>query len=539
MFRNRPAHRVVLFLAVAIRSTCGGPLFANEAWNLWSRGQIPKAQRAAEQVLAEDPTDNESRHLLVLTAFVNGRYQDGLSHYALLDPDYDRIKELDRYVIDALKAVRRLDLAVTFAKKAGQSEAVVNWLVQLRERPLKISLEKTTVIRFDQNQVTRDLMPAVPIEINGREYLGHLDTGGSYIAMSPKMASELGVETSFIGKGRANAQVTDIEAGIVDRLTMGAATLENVPAVALSALQGALQKGEKIEDLVILGTRILEQFLTTWDNQKQRLIFSPRHDPGFRKEHLTKFVSTESQTLNFWMVPDHYLIAHGAIAGREAAFFVDTGLVTVDPQGRQPALTTSTSRLAKFGVKGELDKSTFMDAPGPIRLGPVELDNQGILVKPGSGGFGFAGIKLDALLAHGFLKHCVWTLDFDTRTWQLYQFREAATPSTNSKLAGRRKKAEKKPLTTENAGSLTKYVGVYKSDTLQSELTVTASGNSLRFSATGNLRGRFTLKKTGKHTFEAQKAPQKLTLKFDVRNRKAIQVSIGVGKQGPFPFKRQ
>jgi len=48
-----------------------------------------------------------------------------------------------------------------------------------------------------------------------------------------------------------------------------------------------------------------------------------------------------------------------------------------------------------------------VDAPGTIRLGTVELDNQGIFVRPGSRGFDFAGIKLDALLAHGFLKHCV------------------------------------------------------------------------------------------------------------------------------------
>lgn len=42
--------------------------------------------------------------------------------------------------------------------------------------------------------------------------------------------------------------------------------------------------------------------------------------------------------MDFYMVPDHYLLAHGAIAGKDAGFFVDTGLVTADAHGRQPGL---------------------------------------------------------------------------------------------------------------------------------------------------------------------------------------------------------
>ena len=138
--------------------------------------------------------------------------------------------------------------------------------------------------------------------------------------------------------------------------------------------------------------------------------------------------------MDFYMVPDHYLIAHGAIAGRDATFFVDTGLVTVDPAGRQPGLSISAESFEAFGGEGDFTEVGFADAPGPIRLGPVELLNQGFRVSPGSRGFSFSGVKTDALLSYGFLKHCVWTIDFDTRTWYLHSVGNPAVAPAKVKV---------------------------------------------------------------------------------------------------------
>ena len=85
--------------------------------------------------------------------------------------------------------------------------------------------------------------------------------------------------------------------------------------------------------------------------------------------------------MDFYRVPDHYLIGHGAIAGKEATFFVDTGLVTVDPNGRQPGLSISSESFKAFGGEGDFTEVGFADAPGPIRLGPVELEKQGLYVQ--------------------------------------------------------------------------------------------------------------------------------------------------------------
>ncbi len=414
-----------------------GASATDRAWELWEAGKFAEVETLAKQALAQDSGNAEARHLMVLTSFVNGRYQEGLEHYAQLDPDYDRISELDGLVMSVYQALRRFDLAEAFARKTGQSENVVTMLGKQRDNPMKVTLDRTTVVPFSRDHMIPDWMPAIPIEINGREYLGHLDTGGNYVHMSPKMAAELGIETLFVGMGRGNAQETTIEQGIVDTLKIGDAVLENVPAVALDALEGALRDGKgEISDLVILGTSVLEQFLTTWDNDKQRLVLSPRYDPAARKEHFSRYVPEGAQPMDFYMVPDHYLLAHGAIAGKEAIFFVDTGLVTVDPNGRQPGLLISSASLDAFGGEGEFTEAAFADAPGPIRLGPVELENQGLRVNPGRrDGSGFSGVKTDALLSYGFLKHCVWTIDVDTRSWYLYSAGQPAAEPAKVEVA--------------------------------------------------------------------------------------------------------
>ena len=414
----------IIFTTIAVGAGLSSEEAAvvNRGWEFWKAGKFSAARTQAEQGLAQDSDNPEARHLMVLTSFVNGGYHEGLEHYALLDPDYDRIRELDGLVIDVLKALRQFDRAETFARQVGRSENVVTMLRKRRDNPMTVTLDRTTVVPFSQDHMIPEWMPAIPIEINGREYLGHLDTGGNWVHMSPKMADELGIETMFVGMGRGNNQETTVEEGIVDTLKIGDAVLKNTPAVVIAALQGALRDGKgEISDLVILGNNILEQFLTTWDNDKQRLVLSPRYTPAARREHFSKYVPEEAKPMDFYRVPDHYLIAHGAIAGRDATFFVDTGLVTVDPNGRQPGLSISSESFKTFGGEGDFTEVGFADAPGPIHLGPVELGNQGLYVSPGSRGFSFSGVKTDALLSYGFLKHCVWTIDFDTRTWYLHR----------------------------------------------------------------------------------------------------------------------
>ena len=187
----------------------------DDAWELWREGRVEEAHQLAGEMLGEDAADDRARHLRAVTAFVKGAWEESLEHYAALSAGYGERETLDRLMTDAWLHLGRLDEAVRHARETGQPEAVVGWLETRRDRPWGVELASTTVIPFDADQPLAGLMPAIPIRLNGKDFLGHLDTGGAHLAMSPKMAERLGIATVEIGSGIANAQQTKIEVGLV------------------------------------------------------------------------------------------------------------------------------------------------------------------------------------------------------------------------------------------------------------------------------------------------------------------------------------
>ena len=169
------------------------------------------------------------------------------------------------------------------------------------------------------------------------------------------------------------------------------------------------------------------------------------------------------------------------------------------------------------------------------RLGPVELSNQSVMIRLGKGGFDFGGIQLDALLAHGFLKHCFWTLDFDTRMYYLHKFRDLAPAA---KISKNKPTKTMKPTVggKDVTESLKPYIGKYHSKAIRSDVEVAADGDQLKLSAAGNLRGAFNLIRTDEHKYKAAGAPIDVIFKFKVKGGKATSVDVKVGQQGPFSF---
>ena len=92
---------------------------AAKGWEYWKAAQIWRAESFANDRLRHAPDDPQARHLLVIAHLLNGRYEQGLGQFALIDPDYERIGELTGLVIDAFQQSGRHDRAVTLARTAG------------------------------------------------------------------------------------------------------------------------------------------------------------------------------------------------------------------------------------------------------------------------------------------------------------------------------------------------------------------------------------------------------------------------------------
>ncbi len=389
------------------------PPAIGSAWRLWCQGRIDEARTAALAVLEKDPSHSEALHLRILTSFATGKFEECAVDFEALDDSYHRYTGLAPVIVDAYLHLNRPADAAALGAKTGQPAGVRKWLDKRSRRPLKVKLDETTVIPFTESQIPLDLMPAVPVEINGLPLIANLDTGGAFLAMAPGMAQRLGIETSIHGEGLANMTRVTYLKGLADELRLGGASLANVPVDVIRFPEDKpLPPG--LEDLLVVGTNVLEQFFTTWDNGNKRLVLSPRGRESSRKKHLA-LVPPDRSEMDFFYLADHHLGALGSINGSDSLFFhVDTGLVLMDGQGRQAALAATAKSIKKWGIPYE--SGPFIDGTVSIALGPLEESGH-IIHAAGMKSISWQGLATEATLSHGFTKNYVWTMDFDNRTW--------------------------------------------------------------------------------------------------------------------------
>ena len=114
--------------------------------------------------------------------------------------------------------------------------------------------------------------------------------------------------------------------------------------------------------------------------------------------------------VHFYLHSDHYIWVNGSVMDREALMFLDTGLVTLDPSGEQPAGGIQASMLDAWG----LAYADGFTGPVSVGVGPVSREVSSFSVFPDRRNLPrLENTGPDVLLSHGFLKHFVWTLDFD------------------------------------------------------------------------------------------------------------------------------
>jgi hypothetical protein len=391
------------------------------AWRAWQDGEITRAQALAEQALAQSGAD-EARHLLFLTAFVNGQYTAALEHYRGIGASYRRRRELTEPVLDAHIHLNAVTDALAFARdnRGLVSTAVVQRLEAHSRRPLVVELGGVTTTPFADHPLT-DLFPGFDVEINGQALTAHVDTGGSFLLMGPDRARILGLETVKTGAVRAHLNLMRVEMsyGIADRFVLGGAVLHHVPVDVLSTLTGE-------NDLVIFGTNLMERFLSTLDYPGRRLILSRRGDQEAAAMHRA-MLPGEQVSVPFYLWSDHFMFARGGLGAHHSLnFFVDSGLVAIVPDGaggtRQASFTSSRRRLRQWGIPSNDIRRGHFISQDTLSLGPL-LEERSAIVVGAAGEQDFGGVRIDGLISHAFLKRYVWTIDFDTRE---YRFATAA-----------------------------------------------------------------------------------------------------------------
>ena len=166
----------------------------------------------------------------------------------------------------------------------------------------------------------------------------------------------------------------------------------------------------------ILGTNVFLQFLTTLDYPRDRIVLSPRGDEALAAEHRADLGDPLAE-VPFYLWSDHFMFVRGGLGERaDLNFFVDSGLVSLDPMGQQAAIMASAARLESFGAVSPDSTGTHLPLLGEVRIGA--------LAQPGHLAFNqmipiedLGGLDLHALTSHAWLQAYAWTLDFEARTY--------------------------------------------------------------------------------------------------------------------------
>lgn len=382
------------------------------AWAAWRAGDAQVAGALGESLAADPATADDGRHVATLAAHVRGDYAGAIAHYQALAPDYSRRRELRGVVFESYLHAGRAADALRFATETEMSANAVARAQARIDNPLTVTIPGVIGLGFEDDALT-PYMPGVAGRLNGQSAVFRFDTGGTFVAMSPSLATRYNVRSAQCAQGFANLQATEVCQGVAD-VDLGPIRVANVPVAVVSSLP-AEQLG--IELGPVLGANFLQLFLATIDAPNQRLLLSPRGNDAASAQHAA-LVSGARIEVPFLLLSDHFIIARGGAGERrDLNFFVDSGLVAIANDGVQAGMLLSHSQaVAWAGVKDPSGADAIIALEPDIWLGEASQSGQRAMVLPDPawGSFGtFGGIDVHGLISYGFLKHYAWTLDYD------------------------------------------------------------------------------------------------------------------------------
>lgn len=408
----------VLVAACASASSAGGRPVAvattETAWAAWRAGRAADAATLGERLSSDPATANEGRHVAALAAHVRGDYAAAIAHYEAIAADYPRRRELRGVIFESYLHADRPADALRFAAGTEMSANAMARAQARIDNPMVVTIPGLIGLGFEDDALTPH-MPGVAGRVNGQSVVFRFDTGGTFVAMSPALATRYNVRSAQCAEGFANLQATQVCQGVAD-IDLGPVRITNAPVVVVSSLP-AEQLGVELGP--VLGTNFLQMFLATIDAPNQRLLLSPRRNAAARAQHMA-LVGSARIEVPFLLWSDHFIIAQGGAGHRrDLNYFVDSGLVAVADDGVQAGLLLSQSQASTWaGVTDPSAAGGIVALAPEIWLGGASQGGQRAMVLPDAawGSFGtFGGIDVHGLISYGFLKRYAWTLDFDRR----------------------------------------------------------------------------------------------------------------------------
>lgn len=396
----------------------------DSAWDAWRAGNFSDAEARATTALQQDRGEDAARHVSILAAHVLGRHAEAIATYGAIGAGYRRLAELDEPMLWSYVRLGNLSAAHVFAERRGllRDAATRERLRLALDKPLRLTMSGVIERPFTEDALS-PLMPGVNVHVNGQGVVARLDTGGSYLHVTESQARTLGIDFGGCKRGFAALVRKRICYGTAD-VDLGGAHIQNTPVYVHPDDTFPLDDVARafgVEMGPIVGTNVLQQFLTTIDAPEKRLILSRRGDPAADAEHLARLSGPAAET-PFALLGELSMIARGRVGDHDLSFFIDSGLAAFRSDQGQAGLLTSISTLKRWGIPAP-SNGRFAEIPWPTALGPLRQDGLTAVAVPDRTwrGFGdWSGICVEALLSHAFLKHYRWTIDADRHVYTFH-----------------------------------------------------------------------------------------------------------------------
>jgi len=380
----------------------------------WKAADIDRA----EEIALANKNSDAGKHLLADVYAVTGNYQDAAEVYASISTDYEKYREtlIDNAVVHAvhLKDISGAKALAEQLRAGGaeldERESARLTMIDALDAPMEVVNEGSFEVPFDGSHPYNPWMPVVAGKVNGQSQQLLFDTGGSYLVITEKTARELGIEwdeNSYF-EGRQGHSTSKTWVGVVDSLELSdELELVNVPAIVLQEINTG-------QEMIIFGTTILKEFLSTVDTANQKFVLTSRSKPDLVEQHRARYPGA---TMDFVMVGDHYMLAKSKYNGQEITTFWDSGLVVVgaiDGQPEQCWMNMTPETMEQLGVeeRDSTGPTTVTATDDVLEFAGMAHDNARICVNPGKK-LSFGGIDAEALIGYGAQKKYAWTIDFD------------------------------------------------------------------------------------------------------------------------------
>jgi tetratricopeptide (TPR) repeat protein len=416
---------IVIFVFIFLGISCVKEETMNKSSEmtdkLFAEGYFDDAQVKYEKLIESLPDDcNIIQHLAFIYYF-KGQYPKALTYFekvTQLEPSKKGM--MLAYSAYAYYLMSDYGKVVTILEKTKPvnflNKEQLKQLINTPVYQIETKITQTT-IPFIQLDPT----PVIEIEVNNQKIFVMIDTGGIQLALDRDFARQADVKlfaTEQI-KGFAGNKEASVLFGKADSVTLDAIQVKNVPVWLLDTKKMSKDFGREING--ILGTELLMRFIPTLDYTNKKLILRVKNENN-RKE-----ISQMPAKLRLPFILDeiHAMMAQCYINGKgPVLMYFDSGFA----DDHNASLVLTGAALKDLGIpKPVIDQEGIGGGDGVIKSGYVDIDQirVGDLIQEKQRAVYYEGVegtlmtpsqyKTYGLISHNFLKHYIWTIDFDNR----------------------------------------------------------------------------------------------------------------------------